>query len=256
MNGPESTEIAADWYLHAFDALYPVVYAHRSLEAARPEVDFAAKVLGIASNDAVLDLCCGNARHMLRLHAYTPRVYGLDYSADLLRHARSFFSDRSRLVRGDMRALPFCNAFDVLVNFFTSFGYFVHREEDQAVLNAMACALKENGRFLMDYLNPQYVRDHLVPRSSRSQAGFEIREERWIDSARQRINKHTLVITPEGQEIATSESVRLYDHQELEAMMESAGLQVLRVYGNYDGDPFEPAHARMILTGRRVHCHG
>ena len=35
--------IEEDWYAHAFDALYPIVYAHRSIASAQPEVSFAAR---------------------------------------------------------------------------------------------------------------------------------------------------------------------------------------------------------------------
>ena len=257
MSTPESEiSIAADWYTHAFDAIYPVIYAHRSLESARPEVEFALQRLQIQPGESVLDLCCGNGRHMAHLLQVTPRVFGLDYSADLLAHARTLVKPAGHLVRADMRALPFFNVFDVLVNFFTSFGYFVQQEEDQAVLNAMACALKERGRFLMDYLNPDYVRRHLVPRSSRMENGFEIREERWIDATGERINKKTLVTGPDGKEFSTSESVRLYSPETLVQMLETAGLRVENLYGNYAGQPFGPSHPRMIITGHQVHCHG
>lgn len=241
----------ANWFESAFDALYPVVYAHRSVEAAAHEARFAAGAVALAPGDALLDLCCGSGRHLGHLTEIAPDATGLDFSADLLRVARRAVGNRARLVRGDMRALPFEAAFDVLLNFFTSFGYFQDDAENAGAVRQAARALKPGGRFFIDYLNPALVEATLVPHSRREQDGFLIHEERWIDPVARRVNKTTLVTRDEEVVTRAAESVRLYPIGEMTALLGGHGLCVDRVMGGYDGGAYSPASPRMILVGKR-----
>lgn len=239
------------WYERTFDALYPIVYAHRTVEAAAPEAAFAMAKTALGPDDAVLDLCCGNGRHLVHVARQAGHAVGLDFSAYLLHEARLRLDGSATLVRGDMRALPFAARFDVLLNFFTSFGYFMEQDDNMRVLHQMAAVLKPGGRFFMDYLNPVMVRRTLVPKSERVQDGYHIQEDRWIDEARARVNKTTLVTRDGALLTRSTESVQLYDRNALCGLMADAGLEVAAVLGNYDDTPFGDSQPRMILVGVR-----
>ena len=251
---PRSTErtVEKDWFVHAFDALYPVVYAHRTVESATAESAFAIDQLHLCRSCSVLDLCCGNGRHMVHLLKHTPHVVGLDYSSDLLGIARRQLGGAGHLLRGDMRAIPFTGAFDALANFFTSFGYFCNVSVNLAVAQGIARALKPGGRFFVDYLNPAYLRHHLDPESVRSSGGFEIHDRRWIDPVTNRVNKVTEVKQGGVLINRSSESVRLYDRSELLALLDRAGLRMEAMYGTYAGDPVRDDTPRQIVVGTRM----
>jgi len=243
--------ISADWFAEAFGALYPVVYAHRTVEAAEPEAAFAVAQLRLRSSDTVLDLCCGNGRHMVHLAPRVRRIIGLDYSAHLLRLARERLGPAALLLRGDMRTLPFREYFDAVANFFTSFGYFLDPEEDGAVARDIARVLKRGGRFFLDYLNPPYVASALLARSEREEAGYRIIEDRWIDARQRRVNKRTTV-WQDGKVVAkTGESVRLYSKDELAALLGGAGLEIEAIFGDYAGTPLDDTQPRMIVAGHK-----
>ena len=251
MSESNKCNLHADWYEHAFGALYPIIYRHRTVEAAEPEARFAAERLELNASDTLLDLCCGNARHLVHLTARCKHCVGLDYSKELLAIADETAGDSVPFVRADMRAIPFSNCFDVVVNFFTSFGYFQDAHENAQVAHELARALKPGGRFFIDYLNPDYTEQTLVPESTREEGDYLIQEHRWIDRETQRVNKRTRVthhgaILPE-----LHESVRLYTLEELRQMLHNAGLQVDDVYGDYSGVPYEAARPRMLLVGRK-----
>lgn len=251
MSSPSQIPIAHDWFAGAFDATYAIVYAHRSIQAAEPETRFAAEVLGLKAEETVLDLCCGNGRHLVHLQAVTPCAFGLDYSDALLRLAAADTVKPESLVQGDMRKLPFPEVFDAVCNFFTSFGYFQSDEENLGVLSEIARVLKPGGRFLVDYLNPPCVRSTLVPRSERNEERYTVNEERWIEEKTQRVNKVTR-LSHDGVLIGRQEeSVRLYSLVEMTGMMNTAGLEIISVYGDYDGVPYDENQPRMILVGRR-----
>lgn len=239
------------WYERSFDALYPIVYAHRTVAAAAPEAQYAIAKTRLGAGDAALDLCCGNGRHLVHIARHTRNAIGLDFSAHLIQLAHADLQGHAHVLRGDMRFLPFGPVFDVVFNFFTSFGYFMAPADNEAVLRQIAAVLKPGGRFFMDYLNPAQVRATLVPHSTREQDGYAIEETRWIDEALGRVNKTTVVTR--GPELVTrsSESVRLYERDTLCAMLAAAGLDVDEVTGGYDDAPHGPSQPRMILMGTR-----
>jgi len=244
--------IADDWYSSAFDALYPIIYAHRSVEAAAPECAFALEQLALPADAQVLDLCCGNGRHLAHLQRASARAMGLDYSLALLRLARVNAGPEARLVHSDMRALPFPRCFDAVFNFFTSFGYFQRHEENMAVLEEITRCLRPGGRFFMDFLNAPHVVATLLPRSEREQDGYRIYEERWIDTAQQRVNKIMDVFRAGTRVSHSEESVRLYRHEELEQLFQRANLRILRTYGDYGGNALQEDSPRLIAIGERT----
>lgn len=248
----EKPDIAEDWYHVSFDALYPMLYAHRSVQAAHPEVMFSIEHTPIRPADCVLDLCCGEGRHMVHLMKHSRRVVGLDYSPDLLGPARAKLGGGAHFVRGDMRALPFDGVFDVVANYFTSFGYFRSEAENLSVVQGMARALKPGGRFLVDYINRAHTQENLKPHTVRYHEDFEIRETRWIDGKPPRINKATTVWRDGKQIGERGESVQLYAPEEFEDLLHRGGLRVERLYGDYTGADCTGSQPRMIAVGGKA----
>ena len=248
---------ASDWYKTAFRFDYLRVYPHRNDEEARLQVDFLLERLDNAPPCDVLDLGCGDGRHSLELARRGYRVTGLDLSEDLLDRARSRTVDEGldvTFIQSDMRDAPGVSAFDLVVNFFTSFGYFSEDRENARVLDAIARSLRSGGRFLMDYLNRAYVISTLVPEDRRNVEGMEVEQRRWITGdpseagGHVRINKHVR-IREGGVERNYDESVRMYTLEELDAMMDLAGLKVAQTFGDFDGRPVSDDAPRNILIG-------
>jgi SAM-dependent methyltransferase len=239
----------SEWYAEAFGPLYSSIYAHRTVAAAGPEARFAAECLRLGPGDRVLDLACGKGRHMVHLLQHTPHVTGLDYSADLLTIARKRIVPGGRLVRADMRAIPFCCCFDAVTSFFTSFGYFDDDAENEAVLHALALLLRQGGRFFIDHANKAALEASLVPASTRDSGRYTITERRWI--ADNRVNKET-VVSENGSTVDTfRESVRLYDPVEFQTLLERAGLAVDTMYGDCVGDSLTADSPRMVIVGHK-----
>ena len=249
---PESVqEVEEDWYERSFSALYPILYAHRTVEAALPEVEFASRVLRILPHEHVLDMACGSGRHMLHLQRFADRVVGVDFSHTLLGHARETLGPNGCLVRGDMRAIPFENAFDAVCSFFTSFGYFQTDEEDRATLGGVQRALRKGGRFLLDYFNSDYAQSTLIPCSTRSFDGYEIDEQRWLDTTTKRLNKRIHITDVTGREHTFLESVRVFSTADMNRLFTESGLNIEAWYGDYSGGPISPSSPRMIIVARK-----
>jgi SAM-dependent methyltransferase len=238
-----------DWYAEWFNEDYLATYPHRNEDAAREETSFVCDALGLGQSDLVLDLCCGAGRHMTGLADAGCRVVGVDLSMTLLEQAAERI-EGARLVRGDMRRIPFKPGFAAVVSFFTSFGYFEDDEENFVVLDEICRLLRPGGTFMLDLMHASQVRKNLLPVTTRTVGDMAIKEERSLDEDNQRVNK-VIKIERAGETKVYRESVRMYSRAEVETAIERKGLAVTEVLGDFLGAPFDEDAARMIVMGRK-----
>ena len=231
------------WYKDWFGEEYLAVYAHRNLLEAKSLVDLLENELPLKKSDRILDIACGNARHAKLLARKHHHIFGTDLSATLLNSALQHKPNKAYplLVQSDMRNLPFGNCFDVALSLFTSFGYFRSETMNQQVIEEFARILKPDGRLVIDFLNPEFVINNLEPVSKRTSGKLKIKEERWIVD--NRVYKQITI----NQDKTFSESVRLYNLDELSNMIRSAGLKIKKTFGEYDGSLYKDDSSRMII---------
>lgn len=235
------------WYEKSFQEDYTTLYQHRDEESARREINSLLQSLPLPKPPGVkvLDLCCGNGRHSRALASYGYDVTGVDLSSYLLEQARQKSKgDKISFYQYDMREIPFVNEFDILVNLFTSFGYFMEDKEHENVALRMAQALKPGGHLVMDFLNPLFVKESLVPFSQREVDGMKIEERRKIEG--EFVIKE-IRIFENGEERKLWERVRLYTVDQMKEILHHAGFVVHNVYGDYDFSLYSTASKRMIL---------
>ena len=237
-----------EWYEHWFGEAYLDLYPHRDDADAARIVALLHDRAWVRSGDLVLDLACGAGRHVEALAACGARVVGFDLSLAMLRAAQR--RARAGLVRGDIRAIAFAaSRFDVVVNLFTSFGYFERDEDHRAVLGEVARILRPGGRFVLDFLNAPAVRRGLVRRDSREIGGRRVVQERQLSEDGRFVAK-TIALEGEGRHFL--ERVRLYERADLEQMLTEAGMPVESVFGDYDGGAHTAESARLLLIARRA----
>jgi len=238
------------WWESWFGEEYLDLYPHRDLESARREAAFALSRLP-SQPTPLLDLCCGSGRHSLRFREAGIAPVALDYSAPLLELARRRDS-RLRIVRGDMRSLPFRDeSFRSVVNFFTSFGYFLKEAENLAVVAEIERVLREDGVFLCDTVGREWALARLVPEERRKCGDKEYRIRRWWNAETSRLEKE-IEVRREGSTETFRESVRAYTASELAGLLAGAGLSVEDAWGGFDGCPAGPESPRLIVMARKA----
>ncbi|MEP6993375.1 MAG: class I SAM-dependent methyltransferase [Acidobacteriota bacterium] len=237
------------WWESWFGEEYLDLYPHRDVASARREAAFALAHLP-EHPTPMLDLCCGSGRHSLPLAETGCAPVGLDYSAPLLDLARRR-NPSLPLVRGDMRALPFADgSFRAVVNFFTSFGYFLGEQENLAVVAEIERVLANGGAFLCDTFGRDSALARLVPEERRSCGDREYRIRRWWNAQSARLEKEIEVRRAGSIEIFR-ESVRAYTCAELVALLEGAGLRIEATWGDFDAGPVGPDSPRLIALARK-----
>ena len=237
----------ADWFEAWFGEDYLRIYQHRDETEAEHVVDLIARFLEGHDVRSVLDMGCGAGRHSRALCERWWTV-GLDLSAALLKIARREMPD-APYVRADMRELPFApESFDLVVNLFTSFGYFEDDLENERVLVRVCDALRRGGTLVIDFLNASQVRSDLVPYDERVEHGITIEQIRSI-SPDDRFVEKTIRLRERGKEYI--ERVRLLTPRDLERMLDVAGFAVVARIGDYTGAPWSETSPRAIFFASR-----
>ena len=224
-----------EWFKDWFDGDYAAIYEHRDQGEAERAVAMALRQAPALGSGPVLDLGCGAGRHLAVLRRSNPLAFGLDLSSDLLAMAPAEL--RPWLLRGDMRQLPLRErSLAGICLWFTPFGYFSDLQ-NRALLRQLRERLVPGGVLMLDYLNAQHVREHLVPQDVALHGGLRVASRRTLEG--QRIVKHmTLTRLETGAQRQVKESVRLYDPTELRAMAAESGLSIRLEAGDYQGAAF------------------
>jgi len=235
-------------------------YAHSELpedDETIEEVEFISHVLGLAGNETILDLCCGQGRHSVKMAEMGYNVIGLDSSRSLLELVeKEALCDQEAalwLVEGDMRNIPLREGTcDAVVNLFTSFAYFEDVDNLQ-VLKSVASVLKPGGRFLLDYWNPYaaaeldgirnwwWITENLL---ALAEAKYDFATGRLFDF-------RTLIDVERSSVDNTTREVRFYTLPELKKMLEEAGLKLLEVYGDVDERQYDVRSRRLITVSEK-----
>lgn len=245
---------AADWHRGFFRNSFYNPASPAALEKAPGEAAFILKQLKLKKGAALLDLCCGPGRHAVEFARRGLAVTGFDFSREYLAEAAARAKKRGlplRLLRGDMRRLPFEAEFDAAVNLFTSFGYFLKFSDDIKTLRGAARALKPGGLLLIDIINGAYVRGHFKERNWLDMGGYYHLEECSLN-ADGVYNEWTRLPKRGGRPQRRTFFSRLYDRSRMGQALEKAGFEPLKFWGGFRGEPLKADSVRLIALARKA----
>ncbi len=163
-----------------------------------------------------------------------------------------------------MRAIAYKNKFDIVLNLFTSFGYFEHDKDNITVLKCIARALKSGGKFLIDLntvTNPiiriaeKGMRDRAtglltMQRKKRLSNGLIVTTKNTFDPLTMRWHMERSW-KERGTLQNYTTSIRMFTFPELKQLLEASGLHVKKIWGNFDGSPLELNSPRLIVLAQK-----
>jgi SAM-dependent methyltransferase len=243
-----------DWYDGFFEDDWLDYLALGNPERNDEQVEFLVERLGLGEGTRVLDLACGRGRIAIPLARRGCRVTGIDLSPRSLELARRDADTAGvelELIHADMRGLDALETFDIVLNLFSSFGYFADGADDERVVAAVARALVPGGTFFLDTVNPIALARIFTPvEVEEFNDGTLLLERRSFDYLRGRIVANWLFVHRDGTRRHHKHSLRAYTAAELIAMLGRHGLELAASWGGWDGRPIGDT-GRTLLASRK-----
>ena len=239
-----------DWD-RLFDELYLKTYAGQRDEDAEPLALGAMRLAGCKPPADILDAGCGYGRHARVLAGAGYRVVGLDRSPVLLAEARRRSAGEwPSWVQGDYRELPFANeTFDVVVNLFTSFGFF-GEEGDLQALAEFRRVLRSGRALVLETMHRDRLMAILQAQDWEELPEGALRLERRAFDSVDGIIEVAHTYWPKGGEPVTVEyRLRVYTATEFKRMARETGFAEVEFYGDPEGGPLS-RESRLILVAR------
>lgn len=236
-----------NWYEKWFSNKYYIeIYRHRDEKEARDIINLFQRNVHLPSEAKVLDVCCGAGRHSIELARRGYAVTGFDLSEYLVSQAKESLSAadekglKVEFLISDMKEFSFDKQFDAAINIFTSFGYFESDEENFIVFGNVEKSLKSGGYFVFDFINADNLKKTLVASSEDEFDGEKVIQKRYIENGF--VFKDIFI----GSEKYT-ERLKLYSKDELEKALMDAGLEPVRLFGDYYGNSFMREESKRVI---------
>jgi SAM-dependent methyltransferase len=233
--------------------MYPFMFPEERFHLAEEQIEKVLTLVDYRGGD-ILDLCCGPGRHSIALAKRGIRVTAVDRSDFLLSKAKS---EAARLnleidfVLNDMRQFVRSHSFSLILNMFTSFGYFDDKEDDLTVLRNAYQSLKPGGAMLIDVFGKEPLARKYQPTSSTQGAdGTLLIERHEICEDWTRCRNEWILVKGETAKSFKFQT-RLYSGQEMKDIMRSAGFEEVAVFGDLDGNEYGIDANRLISIGRK-----
>ncbi|HPN37229.1 MAG TPA: class I SAM-dependent methyltransferase [Melioribacteraceae bacterium] len=236
----ENKEWFKDWFASDY---YQSVYKHRDNNDAKKFINFIFNNINFTNECYILDAACGAGRHLKYLDTLGYKnVFGFDLSLPLLKAAKS--KDVNKIINADIRNVFFKEKFDIILNIFTSFGYFDSDFDNFLFFQNAKLFLKQKGIIIFDYFNSNYLVKNLVVENNREIDDITINEKRNIINGR--VEKE-INIKSKNNTVSFIESVKLYKPDYLIDKFTEIGYKINSAYGNYTGELFNSEYSERII---------
>jgi SAM-dependent methyltransferase len=235
------------WFSTWFDSpYYHILYDERDENEASAFIKAIQQKLKTPPNAHILDAACGQGRHAKTLHELGFKVDGFDLSPKNIEAAKQNATENLSFFVHDIRdSLPVDGAYEWVCNFFTSFGYFDLKSDNQAAFNSLSAALKPGGVFLMDFFNPTYVLKHLVGQETVIKQGILFEINRWSEEG---FLYKSIDFTDQKEVYHFEEKVELISKSDFLEYAVNSGLSPTGILGDYQLNEFDDQNSpRMIF---------
>jgi len=239
---------------HFYEEIYLQSSRHLFTEGlADHEAALMLKILAPRPSDLMLDLGCGDGRHLSALaRAGHAEAVGVDRSESSLQAGRT--RDPSlALVRGDYRALPFLpGSFNQVFVWYAALFVLEDDAAHEHILRQVYELLAPGGAFLHDGANPAALaREPLAEFEDRLPDGSFVQERcEWRPSER-REHGFRRLLRPSGKVVEGAWATRHYSAAELGALLRKTGFEVECLLDERGRD-FDEAQAQdLVILARK-----
>lgn len=235
----------SEWFGTWFDSeYYHLLYKDRNYTEAEAFMVKLNEYLKPTKDQLILDLACGKGRHSIQLNKLGANVEGCDYSLNSVNYARKYENATLKFYTHDMRdALP--KQYDIILNLFTSFGYFDTDEEHMQTLQNIYDGLQNGGTFVFDFMNVTTVVNNLVGSEVIDKEGIEFHIKREVVDGK--IVKYIAFESEQEEWHYHKEKVAVLGHDKLQAMLSHIGFTTVDTFGDYQLNAFDREKSNRLI---------
>ena len=236
------------WFENWFDSqYYHILYQNRDKQEASLFIQKILKILKPKQNSKFLDIGCGNGRHAIQINKKGFHVDGIDLSEKSLKKANIYKNEKLKFHQMDMRTINYTNKYDIILNLFTSFGYFDNDKDHKIVFQNIYKALKNKGYFIIDFLNAKKIlktyQNYIFETKKINNILFEITKKHDLKFIHKKIK-----ITDGENVYFHNEKVKLITKEDFLKYFENLNIHLKSVYGDYHLNKYNPTTSdRLIL---------
>lgn len=241
---PERPDIPNHWSDSFFGPFFPKIFSILGkFESTKQDTRDLIKLFGMPVGSRVLDIPCGFGRFSYLLSKSGYVVTGVDASSYLLNIGRSKYPG-PQYIQGDMRFPP-SGPFDVVLNLWTSFGYFDNPDEDKVALFAWYHVLRPGGVLVMEITDLERAKfENPIMNSEltyKKRKVGEVIEEAWIDWSLQKATIRYSIYSKSFLGVT-----RIYSRNQLINLLNQVGFSSISCYGGFDSSP-KLAENRLVI---------
>jgi SAM-dependent methyltransferase len=237
---------------HFWQVFFPILFPDVAFQDAREDIARIKRLCNIRGGE-VLDQACGPGRYSVPMAEKGFELTAVDRSSYLISRARAYAEEQSAkldIIQWDMRDFERPERFDLVLNMFTSLGYFEEHEDNVEVLRKAYVSLKPGACLLLDVLGKEILARVFQSREVRPLAPdhYVIFEREVASDWSQISNRWTYV----GEKKESFEFRHwVYSALELKQMCEAAGFEHIEVYGNLSGADYDHHAERLLILARK-----
>jgi ubiquinone/menaquinone biosynthesis C-methylase UbiE len=211
------------------------------------EVNGMLKVLssfGIKSGN-VLDLCCGNGRISIYMAKRGFKTVGVDFSKAFLEDARKRAEEHKvsrnvTFLEGDVRNLKkvvdVSQRFDVVVNVWTSLGYFSKDDDIKMFKQARELSRKDAVLMIAETMHSDFLAK-FTPTGYQEVGDTVLLESRKYDPATSQLVATWTFYSKRGENLEFIDRIEIENHiysqSELSSVLRKAGWEPMAFYGSF-----------------------
>lgn len=236
-----------DSYWTTFESM---LFHRKRMADTAAQVDHIIKLLQIEPDAKILDLACGIGRHSLEFARRGFPVTGVDRTKPYLDKAKKQAAAAGlsiEFINEDMRKFYREASFDVVINMFTSFGYFEQAEDDRQVVENVFRSLKSGGKFLVEMMGKELIARDFRERDWNEVNGVIILEDRKLLNNWEKIESRWTILK-DDQQIEYTFVLRLYSAVELSMLLKQCGFSEVNVYGSLEGIDYDHRAKRLVAV--------
>jgi len=211
--------------------------------------------------EPVLELACGTGRIAIPLAKEDVDITGLDISGPMLTQARKKAGEAgvgTDFVKADCRDFQLKRKFTLIILPFNTIGLLHGSQNQEALFHCVKRHLKEEGRFVVDFFNPDFSFLTRDPKQRYPVTSYPdpdgrgtvvITENNVYDAAAQ-LNrvKWYYNIGDGAEEFVKERDIRIFYPLELDAILRTNGFEIERKYGDYDKSAFVSSSPKQLLV--------